>query len=123
MTYTAGVGLLVAAMAVVTGAVLQILQYRAGRHIITRGQLVTRLLTAGLLLVVIGLIFFGVMYPWPGAVAELGFWTSLTVVAVVVIVLAVLDLRQVDRQKHIRQSELYRAIQELQDSHSQKGKP
>lgn len=122
MSYIAGVFLLVAAVAIVAGAVLQVRQFRRGQHIITRGQLISRLVTAGLLLLVIALIFCGVLYPWSGPLAELVFWSFITLLAVIVIVLAMRDLRQVDRQKHIRQSEIYRAIQKLQDESSRKEK-
>lgn len=115
MSYTAGVLLLVAACAVVIGAVLQVLQYRRGRHIISRAQLVWRLITAVLLVTIIALIFVGAVYPWPGPLAELTFWSVLIVLGIIVIFLAMHDLRLVERQRHIRQAELYRAMQDLQD--------
>jgi hypothetical protein len=111
MSYAAGVLLLVAAVAVIIGAVVQVLLFRRGQQIITRGQLVMRLVTAALLVFTIGLIFLGVLYPWPTALAELGFWTVLTCLAAVVIFLAANDLRQVERQKHLRQADLYRGLQ------------
>ena len=124
MSYVAGVLLLVFAVAVMIGAVLQVAQWRRGRHIISRGQLISRLVTAVLLLLVIAMIFLGVAYPWPetrtGALAELGLWACLMVLLVAVMVLAMNDLRQVDRQRHIRQAEIYRAIQDLQDKTSGK---
>ncbi len=39
----------------------------------------------------------------------------LTFLAVVVVFLAFGDLRQIEVQKHLRQAEIYRKIQELQD--------
>lgn len=119
MPYTAGVLLLVAAVAVMIGVALQVSQYRRGRHIITRGQLITRLITAVLLMLAIGMIFYGVTRPWPvtpqGALAQLLYWSALMAVVIVVVLLALADLRKLERQRHLRQAELYRAIQELQD--------
>lgn len=124
MSYAAGVLLLIAACAIVIGAVLQVLQYRRGRHIITRVQLVWRLTTAVLLVIIIALIFLGVVYPWPDPVAELIFWSGLVLLGIIVIFLAMYDLRLVQRQRHIRQAELYRAMQDLQDltARDKKGK-
>jgi hypothetical protein len=115
MSYTAGVLLLVGALAILTAVTLQVLQYRRGVHIITRGQLVLRLVTAALVLGVIGLIFFGVLHPWSGPLQELEFWMVLTVVAVIVIFLALADLRILERQRHIHQAQLYRQMQHIQD--------
>lgn len=111
MPYTAGVVLLIAAVAVIIGAVVQVLLYRRGQHIITPGQLALRLVTAALLVFIIGLIFMGTLHDWPTPLAELGFWSALTVMAVVVIFLAAMDLRQVERQRHLRQADLYRILQ------------
>ena len=119
MSYTAGVLLLVAAMAIVTGAVLQLLQYRRGASIMTRGQLILRLTTAVVLLAVIGGIFFGATHKWP-PLQELIFWTALTLLAVLVVFLALADLRILERQRHLAQAQLYRAIQEAQDVGSRK---
>ena len=115
MSYTAGVLLRVAALAIVVGAILQVLQYRRGVHIIARGQLILRLATAVVLLAIIGLIFFGVTNRWAGPLQELIFWALLTLLSVLVIFLALADLRILERQKHIAQAQLYRAIQEAQD--------
>ncbi len=116
MSYAAGIFLLIAAVAIITGAVLQLLQYRRGQHVISRRQLVTRMLTAALLLAIIVLIFVGAAYPWPGPLQALAFWTVLTVLAIIVIFISMADLRQVERQKHIRQAELYRSIQRAKDA-------
>jgi len=107
--------LLIAAMAVLTGAVLQVLQYRRGAQLITRGQLILRLVTAVVLLAIIGLIFFGVLHAWANPLDELIFWSALTLLAVLVIFLAMADLRLLEKQRHIMQAELYRAIQVAQD--------
>ena len=115
MSYAAGVLLLIAACAIVIGAVLQVLQYRRGEHIITHAQLVWRLITAVLLVTIIALIFFGALYRWPGPLAEMAFWSALVVLGIIVIFLAMHDLRLVERRRHIRQAELYRAMQDLQD--------
>ena len=115
MSYTAGILLLVAALAVVVGAVVQILQYRRGDHVISRGQFVLRMVIALVLVSIIGGIFFFAVYEWTSPLSALIFGFVLIVITVVVLFLAVADLRLVDRQKHLRQAEIYRGIQELQD--------
>lgn len=115
LPYLAGVLLMVAAVAIAIGAVLQISQYLRGRHIITRGQLILRLVTAALLLGIIGMIFFGALFHWPTPLSELLFWLALTLLAVLVILLAASDLRQLERRRHIEQAAIYRAIQDLHD--------
>lgn len=119
MSYTAGVLLLTAALAIITGAVLQLLQYRRGNHIISRGQFVLRMVVAVVLVAIIGMIFFGSVYTWPTPFAALTFWSIITFLTVIVILLAMADLRLVDRQKHLQQAEIYRNIQKLQDMQSQ----
>jgi peptidoglycan/LPS O-acetylase OafA/YrhL len=111
MSYTAGVLLLIAAVAVSVGALLQVLQYRRGVHIITRGQLILRLATAVVLLAIIGLIFFGVTNTWSGPLPEIMFWSVLTLLAILVVVLALADLRLLERQRHLAQAELYRTLE------------
>jgi uncharacterized membrane protein YfcA len=115
LSYSAMLLLMVAAVAIATGAALQIFQYLRGRHIITRRQLVLRLVTAALLLGIIAMIFFGALYNWPNPLSELVFWLAVTLLAILVIVLALFDLRQLERRRHLEQAALYRAIQELQD--------
>ena len=121
MSYAAGVFLLIVAMAIITGAMLQLSQYHRGHLLITKRQLILRLITAGLLLFIIGMIFFGVLYNWPSALSELGFWSILMLLAIVVIFLAFNDLRLVERERHLKQAELYRNVAKIQDI-SQKNK-
>lgn len=122
MPYTAGVLLLIAAVAILTGAVLQVMQFRRGLQIITGGQLALRLITALVLLSVIGMIFFGFAYRWPGPLPQLIFWAVLTALAILVILLALLDLRLLERQRHLHQAQLYRLLQGDQDQTPDKGK-
>jgi O-antigen/teichoic acid export membrane protein len=122
MSYATGVLLLAAALAIITGAVLQLLQYRRGNHIISRGQFVLRMVVAVVLVVIIGMIFFGSVYAWPTPLAAIAFWSIITFLTVIVILLAMTDLRLVDRQKHLQQAEIYRNIQKLQDMQNKSGK-
>jgi len=117
MSTAAGVLLMVAAMAIVTGTVLQVVQFRRGRDIVSRGQLVRRLLMAVLLLAVIGMLFYGAVYPWPDPLTALKLVAIPFVLVIIVIFLAMSDLRAVERLKHLRQAELYRTIQDIQDAH------
>lgn len=115
LTYTSAVVLMVMAVAVAIGAAVQVSGYFRKRQLITRPQLVLRLVTAALLMAIIGMIFYGTVHHWPDALSELVFWCVLTLVAVVVIVLSVIDLRLLERQRHLEQAAIYRALQDLQD--------
>ena len=116
MSYATGVGLAIAAVIIVIGALVQISQYRRGQQIMTRRQLVLRLVMAVLLLSIIGLSFFGVVYfhVRRQLLSEIIFWLLLMLVAVVVIVLAMVDLRQVRRAQHRTRAELYQRMAQLQ---------
>jgi len=118
LSYPAGVLLLVAAVAVCVGAAVQVLQYRRGSQIISRAQLAGRLAMAVILVAIIGFIFFGVLHDWTDPLTELLFWTGLMLLGFLVVFLALHDFRLLDKERHLRQAEIYRAIQRLQDQAS-----
>lgn len=120
LSYPAVVFLLIAAVAICVGTVVQVRQYRRGDNIISRGQFIGRLVMSLLLLSIIGLIFFGSAYRWPDALTELIFWSGLMVLGFVVVFLALHDFRLIDRERHVRQAEIYRSIQKLQDDASER---
>lgn len=116
MSYATGVGLAVLAVIIVISALVQVSQYRRGQQLISSRQLALRLVMACLLLSIIGLSFWAAVYfnvqqePW----AEIIFWLMLMLLAVVVIVLALVDLRQVRRAQHRARAELYQRMAQLQ---------
>ena len=116
MIYATGVSLAVLAVIIIISALLQVSYYRHGRQLITRGQLALRLVMAVLLLSIIGLSFFGVVYfsSSQQPLYEIVFWLVLMLLAIAVIVLAVIDLRQVRRAQHRARAELYQRMAQLQ---------
>jgi len=84
-------------------------------QIISRRQLVLRLCTGALLVVCISLIFVASVHrlhdPW----LALLLWTAISVLPLVAIILAWVDLREVRRTKHVRQAELYRTLARIQE--------
>jgi hypothetical protein len=115
MPTAAGVSLLIVAICIVIAAVVQVFQYLRGRQLITRTQLILRVINAGLLLLAIALIFLGFAYFKTNPVATILYWCFAMLLVVPVIILAMVDLRLVDRRKHVEQAAIYRALQELQD--------
>ena len=116
MNYVTGVGLAIAAVIIVLSVLVQVSQYRRGEQIISSLQLALRLLMAVLLLSIIGLSFFGAIYfrTHPQPLPEMIFWSMLVLLAMVVIVLALVDLRRVRRTQHQARAELYQRMADLQ---------
>ena len=107
MAYGVGVGLVILAVIVATGAAVQVSLYRRGMHIITRAQFVLRMITAALLLLVIGMIFWGAVHTWANPVHGLLYLTGTILLALAVPVLALLDLARVRATRDLREAELY----------------
>lgn len=114
MSYTAGVLLACAAMALIIGLVHQVWLYTRGRQLLSRRQFILRLVNGLLLLAVIGLMFFGVLYRFTDLRVALLYWAALGLLPVVVIIIAWLDLRELQRYRHQRQAELYQNLADLQ---------
>jgi hypothetical protein len=114
VTYTAGVVLACGAMAVLVGVVHQIWLYTRGRSLMTRRQFVLRMVSGGWLLVTIAMIFVGEFYRIQDLRLALLFWAVLCLMPLAVIVLALADLREIQRVRHQRQAELYQHLAELQ---------
>ncbi len=116
MSYAVGVVLAIIAVIVIISALVQVSYYRHGKILISGTQLALRLVMAVLLLSIIGLSFFGPVY-FSGRedpVAELIFWSLIVLLAVVVMVLAVVDLRQVRRAQHQARAKLYQHLAQLE---------
>lgn len=115
MNYVVGIILACMAMAIIIALVQQVVTYSRGREIISRRQFIWRLMVGLLLLVTIGLIFWVPFVVHSGNVGlALVVYSLLTLLPMVVMVLAWLDLRELQKTKHVRQAELYRNLATLQ---------
>ena len=116
MSYTLGALLAIAAITLVIAVLVELSKYFRGQTIISGRQLLLRLVMAALLLAIIGLGFWGKVYlsGSPDATVTLVVGLGIVVMIVAVIVLALLDLRQVRAAQHQAQAELY---QRLADKH------
>ncbi len=115
MNYTVGVLLSIATVAVIIAALVEVSKYFRGQTIISGRQLLLRLVMAVLLLAIIGLGFWGKVYltrsPDPKTVAIA---VGLAIVMIVaVVVLALLDLRQVMAAQHRSRAELYQRLADM----------
>jgi len=110
MSYGVGVVFACLIMAVIIGMVVQAVLYARGRQVITRRQLALRMSAGSLLVITIGLMFYAAVYHFANPIVALIFWALMTLLPLVVIILAWLDLRQVVRTQHERQAELYRSL-------------
>ncbi|MEN6547500.1 MAG: hypothetical protein ABFE07_15815 [Armatimonadia bacterium] len=116
MNYVHLVILACIAMAIVIGIVYQSLAYARGRLLISRRQFVLRLINGLLLLATIALIFYVpfLMQRAPDVRLLLAYWGILTLLPLIVVVLAFLDLRELSRTRHRHQAELYRNLANLE---------
>ena len=116
MSYTVGVLLSIAAVAVIIAALVEVSKYFRGQTIISGRQLLLRLVMALLLLAIIGLGFWGKVYlssenREPTALA-VGIGLAIVMI-VAVVVLALLDLRQVMAAQHRARAELYERLADM----------
>ena len=114
MSYAAGVILASVAMAILIAMAQQAWTYWRGQHIISRRLFLLRLTNGVLLLATIGLIFYGSAHRFADLRMGLLYLSTLSILPVVVIILAWLDLRELRRTKHERQAELYRSLAQLE---------
>lgn len=121
MTYTAGVVLACGGMAVLVGMVHQVWLYTRGHSLITRRQFVLRIVNGFLLLITIAMIFIGSAYRLQDLRLALLLWAGLCILPLAVIVLALADLREIQRVRHQRQAELYQHLADLQHDLRDKG--
>jgi len=105
-----GVALLVALMAIVTWLTLEVVRFRRGAHVISSRQLRGRLLMGGLMGLVVVMIFGGAAYPWDSDAVELLYWLACMAIVCVVLGLALRDWREVRREAHLQQAQLYRRL-------------
>jgi len=117
MAYAAGVILLVMAVVIGIAMALQINAFTRGRSIISPRQLGLRIVCGVLLLIIIGMIYYGLAREWTNPLHELIFWAALTLLPLMVIVVAYIDLKETQVIGELRQARLYtgalRAEQEI----------
>ncbi len=116
MSYTVGVLLSVAAVAVIIAALVEVSKYVRGQTIVSGCQLVLRLVMAVLLLAIIALGFWGKIYLSgenrdPTALA-VGIGLAIVMI-VAVVVLALLDVRQLMAAQHRARAELYEHLADM----------
>ncbi len=116
MSYVAGVALGVLACVVAIMAVLQLYEYLRGRSLLTRRHLILRLAVAAMMLLAVGCIYAGAVIPFARIWHELLYWCTVVLLLVIVTILALVDLRMVERVKHQRRAELYRQLAEIEHS-------
>lgn len=117
----------VAAAVIIVAAGSQIVAYRRGQTLLTRGQLVLRLVIALLLLAVLALSGYAVIAqgelikPEMSRSQQLGmvrgiafFWSAVTLLLLAVMILAVIDLRYVRAAQHRARATMYRNLANLQ---------
>jgi len=116
MSYVHLVVLACIAMAIIIGIVYQSLAYARGRLIISRRQFILRLITGVALLLTIAMIFYVpfLMQRSPDVRLLLAYWGVLTLLPMIVVILAFLDLRELSRTRHRHQAELYRNLANLE---------
>jgi 4-amino-4-deoxy-L-arabinose transferase-like glycosyltransferase len=101
-------------MGVLIGMVQQVLMYARGRLLVSRRQLVLRLVNGVLLLICIALMFIGAVYRFTDLRVALLYWAVLAFLPVVVMLLAWWDLRELRRMRHRQQAELYGKLADLE---------
>ncbi len=115
MSYTLGALLAIAAITLVIAVLVELSKYFRGQTIISGRQLLLRLVMAALLLAIIGLGFWANVYlsgsPDPTMTLVVGLGILGMIVAV--IVLALMDLRQVRAAQQQAQAELYQQLADM----------
>lgn len=122
MTYVSGVILACFGMAIIIAMIHQAWIYWRGQSLVSRRQLILRICTGVLLLLTIVMIFYVTINPLHSARLALLYWSILTLLPLLSIILAWLDLRELVQMRHQQQAQLYRSLAELQQE-IKRGKP
>jgi hypothetical protein len=103
-----------AALAVVVWLGVEIHRYFRGRSVISGKQLILRSVVAALVMGLVAMMLWGAFYPWRSdqALTQLTYWSAALALALVVVILAMRDWRILLREKHLRQADLYRQLDE-----------
>lgn len=116
MSYAAGVILGVLALVMILMAALQVFEYLRGRSLLTRRHLILRVAVAVLMLLSVACIYAGVVINFPAIWHAILYWCALLLMLLLVTILALIDLRMVERIKHQRRAELFRQLAEIEDT-------
>ena len=113
-----GLGILIVAALIAR----EVAQFRSGTHIITRRAYVLRLINSGLLLVVLGMMLYGMLFlsGWASEWA-LVFWSAWFVLFFAFIILTINDLRMLRQVHHDRREELRRRIRGEPENDGEQG--
>jgi hypothetical protein len=97
--------LTIAGVVILVLIALQISEFYRGRSIISARQLGMRVVSGVLLVVMLGLIYYGVHHTWDRPIIELIFWLIVALfLPVMVIIVAVMDLRETTGRAQYRQA-------------------
>ena len=113
MVFALAVSLVILGLITVVLLLVEIRQYRVGRHLISRRRFRLRLVVGALMLVLLAAVFVGIfLLRLTRAAANpalfMAFWSACVLVAVVLIWLMLADLREVGDRYTDRQHEIWR---------------
>ncbi|HIE51438.1 MAG TPA: hypothetical protein EYP85_06730 [Armatimonadetes bacterium] len=112
--YIFGVVLAVVAIATIVGLVLEVVQWRAGRLLIERRQLLLRVLGGLLLLVTLAMLFVGVLLvEFRNPLQFAAYWGMCGLLAVVLMGLALYDWRELAKQQLEQERKLAKELGRL----------
>jgi hypothetical protein len=111
--FTVAISLVVLGMMTVILLMVEVCQYRAGRHLISRRRFVLRLAAGLLMLVLLAAVFVGlfVLKLTDARVSYslfMGFWAGCIMVAVALVWVMLADLREVEERFTERQHDIWR---------------
>lgn len=107
------VALPILCVAVLVLVLVEIRQYRAGRHLITRRRFALRLVAGGLMIALLAAIFVGVFVlrlyeATTSPTVFLSFWGGCVVVAIALVWAMFADVQEVEDRLRTRQHEMWR---------------
>ncbi|MGD8238706.1 MAG: hypothetical protein PVH68_09155 [Armatimonadota bacterium] len=107
--YLVALFLAVAFVAIVTMMAVQLSWWRRGHQVITTGQLITRMVYAGVILGVLVMMFLGrFVLPWDSPRDEIIYWLGILVIVLLIAVVAAGDWRRILQLQEQKQLQMYR---------------
>lgn len=111
--FTVAISLLVLGMITAILLLVEVRQYRVGRHLISRRRFVLRVVAGLLMLALLGAVFVGLFVLRLTAAGTrfslfMGFWSGCVALAVVLVWVMLADLREVGDRFTERQHEIWR---------------
>jgi len=111
--YLVALFLTTAFVAILITMVVNLIWWRKGYHVISRGQLCARLGYTGVILGVIGLMFVGrFLLKWEAPKTEIVYWLGLVVIVILVAIVVAGDLRSILKVRQEKQLQMYRELVE-----------